>query len=132
MTADIVPISTARTGNPSPTRNIRTYRRAYTIADMAVLIGCEGFTTRTAIEWLRDFAAQRGMPLPRNSRRFKGKLVNGPNAIGARSVWDASEVDSWLARPTPTTPAEAALPPSPPSHLRDRLRDRAQMLRAAS
>lgn len=76
-------------------------RRTYSLSDMIRLCGLEDYEPRTAIDHLRLKARQQGLPLPRNTRRHRGRVVTGPDAIGARSVWDALLVDDWLDRPVP-------------------------------
>ena len=68
---------------------------------MVRLCGLEDYELRTAIDHLRVYARQQGLPLPRNTRLHGGRVITGPDTIGARSVWDALLVDAWLDRPVP-------------------------------
>lgn len=68
---------------------------------MVRLCGLEDYELRTAIDHLRAYARQQGLPLPRNTRLHAGRVITGPDTIGARSVWDALLVDAWLDRPVP-------------------------------
>lgn len=83
---------------PAPARG----RRLYRLSDMVRLCGLDDYEPRTAIDHLRLYAKQQGLPLPRNPRVHGKRVITGPEAIGARSVWDALLVDSWLESPPPT------------------------------
>ena len=91
---------------PAPSRG----RRLYKLADMVRLCGLEDYEPRTAIDHLRLFAKQQGLPLPRNPRVHGRRVITGPEAIGARSVWDALRVDDWLDRPPPSPGGGSARP----------------------
>jgi hypothetical protein len=120
LSAEILPFRAAAAPvpdhPPAPLAARPRGRRTYSLADMIRLCGLEAYEPRTAIDHLRLKARQQGLPLPRNTRVHGGRVISGPDAIGARSLWDALLVDDWLDRPVPPggglaapVPARAAL-----------------------
>ena len=112
-------------------------RRRYTLTEMIRLCGLEAYERRTAIDHLRLYARQNGLPLPRNARKHGGRAITGPDSIGARSLWDALEVDAWLDNPQPPQGGAAASvrshtvsPPVPAPRHAD-MADRARLLAGA-
>tara|TARA_R100001129_G_scaffold15957_3_gene10502 strand:+ start:12002 stop:12451 length:450 start_codon:yes stop_codon:yes gene_type:complete len=110
-------------------------RRKYSLSDMIRLCGLEEYERRTAIDHLRIYARQNGLPLPRNARVHKGRAITGPDAIGTRSSWDALAVDAWLDGPQPpqgggalSSTASAAGTPPVPAPCRADMADRARQL----
>lgn len=100
MSAQILPFR-ADCDTPAEPAPPRRLRRLYRLSDMMKLCGLDDYEKRTAIDHLRLYARQQGLPLPRNTRLHAGRVITGPDTIGARSVWDALLVDAWLDRPVP-------------------------------
>lgn len=92
-------------------------RREYTFAEVVRLLALNDADTlpRTQIDYLRDYARQCAMPLPKNARRRHGHLVDGvPEMIGQRSRWCALQFDAWLdRRGLPPGAPDGAAPPLP-------------------
>ncbi len=114
-----------------------TARRRYSLSDMIRLCGLDEYERRTAIDHLRLYARQNGLPLPRNVRVHRGRTITGPDAIGSRSMWDALAVDAWLDNPQPpqgggavSRPANDRCPPLPAPRRAD-MADRARQLAGA-
>lgn len=111
-------------------------RRKYSLTDMIRLCGLDQYERRTAIEHLRLYARSNGLPLPRNARVHGRQVITGPEAIGARSQWDALLVDAWLDDPRPpcggaAASASAASAPPVPAPRRAAMAERARQLAAA-
>lgn len=125
-------------GSASPS-TFAARRREYGFADVVRLLCLHG-EPRTMISYLRDLAQQQGMPLPRNPRRFGGKLQAGAGRIGSRSRWCALEFDAWLDGPQAPPPAARAVDargahlsaPPVPAPVRLDLANRARALAAGA
>lgn len=129
----IIPFAAPRTA-PRPMTNAR---REYTFCEVSRLLALAG-ESRTQISYLRDLANQCGMPLPKNPRRFRGRLQTGPAMIGCKSRWCALEFDAWLDSQHTPPPGVGAMPPSGaveqspplPAPVRADMRQRARLLAA--
>lgn len=106
-------------------------RREYSFAEVVRMLALQG-ERRTQISYLRQLAAERAMPLPKNPRRSRGHLASGPAIIGTRSRWCALAMDAWLDnQSSPPPAASAAAMPPPPRALRADLAARARQLAGA-
>lgn len=86
-------------------------RREYDLGAIAHLVGMAHCSRRVLIETLRKLAEQSGMPLPKTPRIHAGRVCVGPQAIGARSRWDAMVFDAWLDSWTPPPTLAGAVAP---------------------
>lgn len=134
MSADIIPFAAFVPSNGVPIVGRSAPRtRTYGFAEVVTKLELGDADPRTQVKHLRAYAAQAGMPLPRNLRLFGQQVQRGPAAIGRKSVWCAMEFDAWLARGRTPPPVAAALDPTPPlpADRRAALRDRAAQLASA-
>lgn len=132
-TAAIIPLPAPRAAAPpAAAPAVAASRRRYRLHDMARLMALDELAPRTLIDTLRRFARLDGMPVPLNPRTWGTTVHRGADAICKTSLWDAAQVDAWLARPAHPAAARAAGTPATPPALRDALRHRAADLAASA
>lgn len=93
--AELIEFPASRAARP-PLPACQPRRREYALGDMVELLALDDLEQRTVIDRLRKLADQSGLPLPKNTRQWAGRIMRGSKVICAASRWCALAVDAWL------------------------------------